>query len=252
MITLSNFLLLGVFFLLGVAYRVGFKKIRIALLLWVTIFLVVTTQFVPTKLVAAYEAKVIVCNPKLLDTTKTYYLHVLGAGYSLDPRLPATGQLSAATLTRLVEAIRISKSLPHYKIVTSAYSSLGLESQASVTRRAAIELGIPSQNIEMLTTPSNTSEEVAAFVKQFGNHKNVIVVSDAMHLPRALLLYQKGGITAVPAPANFKVKQGPHEYNGIAFPSLSSLNLMNGYLRERLKYWKDCRGSEKWEVRSEK
>lgn len=144
----------------------------------------------------------------------------------------------------MVEAIRISKSLPHYKIVTSAYSSLGLESQASVARRAAIELGIPTQNIEMLTAPSNTSEEVATFIKQFGTHQNVIVVSDAMHLPRALMLYQKGGITAVPAPANFKVKQGPHEYNGLAFPSMSSLNLMNGYLRERLKYWKDDRGGE--------
>ena len=97
---------------------------------------------------------------------------------------------------------------------------------------------------EMLTAPSNTSEEVATFIKQFGTHQNVIVVSDAMHLPRALMLYQKGGITAVPAPANFKVKQGPHEYNGLAFPSLSSLNLMNGYLRERLKYWKDDRGGE--------
>lgn len=238
-ITLSNFLLLGVFFLLGVAYRVGFKKIRIALLLWVIIFLVVTTQFVPAKLVAAYEAKVIVCNPKLLDTTKTYYLHVLGAGYSLDPRLPATGQLSAATLTRLVEAIRISKSLPHYKIVTSAYSSLGLEPQASVARRAAIELGIPSQNIEMLTTPSNTSEEVAAFVKQFGNHKNVIVVSDAMHLPREVMLCQKAGIKAIPAPANFLVKQGPNDYNGLSIPSYHSLSLMNNYIREQLKYWKD-------------
>ena len=150
----------------------------------------------------------------------------------------------------MVEAIRISKSLPHYKIVTSAYSSLGLEPQASVARRAAIELGIPSQNIEMLTTPSNTSEEVAAFIKQFGTHQNVIVVSDAMHLPRALMLYQKGGITARAAPSNFKVKQGPIKNSRFNFPTLSSLNLMNEYLRERLKYWKDGRGELK--VKSEK
>jgi uncharacterized SAM-binding protein YcdF (DUF218 family) len=80
---------------------------------------------------------------------------------------------------------------------------------------------------------------VAAFVNQFGVHKKVIVVSEAMHLPRALMLYKKAGITAIPAPSNFKVKQGPHEYDGLTFPSISSLKLMNEYLREQLKYWKD-------------
>ena len=250
-ITLNNFFLLGVLFLGILTYFNGLRKSTWYWVIFIVIGIVSTTNVLPKYLVNHYESQVAICHPKLLDTTQTYYIHVLGAGYSLDPRLPATSQLEPTTLTRLVEGIRIARQLQQYKLVTSAYSKYGLESQASVAKRAAIELGIPSQNIEMLTTPSNTSEEVAAFVKQFGNHKNVIVVSDAMHLPRALLLYQKGGITAVPAPANFLVKQGPHEYNGIAFPSLSSLNLMNGYLRERLKYWKDGRGGE-LKVKSEK
>ena len=41
----------------------------------------------------------------LLDKSKTYYLHVLGLGYSLDTRLSATKQLSDVTLSRLIEAI---------------------------------------------------------------------------------------------------------------------------------------------------
>lgn len=226
--------------LLGIAtYCYGFKKIRSLWFVFIFLFLVATTHILPAYLVAKYEEKSPTCNPQLLDTTKTYYLHVLGAGYSLDPKLPASSQLNSNTLSRLIEAIRIANQLPNYKIITSGYSKYGLESQASVAKRAAIELGIPDQNIEMLTTPSNTAEEVAAFVNQFGVHKKVIVVSDAMHLPRAVMLYQKAGIKAIPAPANFLVKQGPNDYNGLAFPSLSSLNLMNGYLRERLKYWKD-------------
>lgn len=203
------------------------------------LFLSTSTKILPATLIASYEAKTPKLNPSILNKDQTYYLHVLGGGYSLDSTIPATSQLSTITLARLVEAIRVSKSLPHYKIVSSGYSSLDLESQASVVRRAAIELGIPPQNCEILSSPSNTSEEVQAFVSKFGKTKNVIVVSDAMHLPRALMLYNKAGITVIGAPTNFKVKNGTNDKNGFRFPSLSSVNLMSDYLRERLKYWKD-------------
>ena len=240
-ITLNNFFILGVLFLGVLTYYKGLRKSSWYWGVFIVIGIVSTTNIFPNYLVKHYESKVTVCNPKLLDTTKIYYIHVLGAGYSLDSRLPVTAQLNQFTLSRLVEGIRIARQLPKYVIVTSAYSRLGLEPQASVTKRAAIELGIPNQNIQMLTTPSNTAEEVAAFVNQFGVHKNVIVVSDAMHLPRAVMLYQKAGIKAIPAPANFLVKQGSNDYNGLTFPSLSSLNLMNGYLRESIKCWNDSR-----------
>lgn len=239
MISLSTFFLLGIFFVGFRIYKKGWRSNRFLLFIVGLFFMIATTKWIPAKLVAQYESQVTVCQPQLLDTTSTYYIHVLGAGYSLDPKLPATSQLESTTLTRLVEGIRIARQLHHYKLVTSAYSKYGLESQASVAKRAAIELGIPGKNIEMLTTPSNTAEEVEAFVKKLGTTKKVIVVSDALHLPRALMLYQKAGIKAIPAPSNFLVKQGPNDYNGPTFPSLSSLNLMNGYLRERLKYWKD-------------
>lgn len=220
-------------------YKFNIQKAYLLWIFYFILFLMCATSYLPKYLVKKHENKNSIINQNLIDTSKTYYIHVLGAGYSLDPRLPATAQLNQFTLSRLVEGIRIARQLPKYVIVTSAYSRLGLEPQASVTKRAAIELGIPNQNIQMLTTPSNTVEEVATFVNQFGVHKNVIVVSDAMHLARALMLYQKKGIKAIPAPSNFKVKQGPHEYDGLTFPSISSLKLMNEYLREQLKYWKD-------------
>ncbi len=238
-ITLNNFFLLGAFYLGIITYYKGLRKSRSYWSIFIVIGIICTTNALPKYLLKNYESKVIVCKPKLLDTTKIYYIHVLGAGYSLDPRLPATAQLNQFTISRLVEGIRIANQLPKFKIITSAYSKLGLEPQASVAKRAAISLGIPSQNIDMLTTPSNTSEEVAAFVGKFGVNKNVIVVSDAIHLPRALMLYKRYGINAIPAPSNFKVKQGPNDYNGLTFPCYSSLELMNEYLREQLKYLKD-------------
>jgi len=238
-ITLNNLFLLGVFSLAYFTYRKGWKSLRIGSGIIFLAWLLCATTWLPSQLVKQYEAQINVCQPQALDTTQTYYIHVLGAGYALDPRLPPTAQLNQVTLARLVEGIRIAKKIPHYTLVTSAYSSLGLEPQASVAKRAAIDLGIPPQNIKMLTTPSNTSEEVQAFVNQFGKNKNVIVGSDAMHLPRAKMLYAKHSIQAITAPSSYKVLAGDNNYNGIHFPNLASIDLMNQYLRTQLKYFKD-------------
>ena len=240
-LTLYNFFILFFLLLLILTYKLNIQKAYWLWIFYFILFLVCATSYLPKYLVKKHENKKSIINLNLIDTSKTYYLHVLGAGYSLEKRLSATKQLSDVTLTRLIEAIRISKFLPNYIIVSSGHSSLGLESQASVVKRAAIELGTSEENIEMLTTPSNTSEEVSAFIKRFGTSKNVIVISDALHLPRAIMLYKKNGIVAVPAPTNFKVKQGINDYNGLTLPSISSMDLMNEYLREQLKYLKDSR-----------
>ena len=238
-IQLSNFLLLGLIALAISTYYYSLKRTRWFWVVYVVLFLAASTKFVPSKLLANYEAKTHVLDPNTLDKEQIYYIHVLGAGYSLDKRLPATSQLSVYALARLVEGIRISKKLPQYKIVTSGNSRVGLESQASVARRAAIELGSSAENCEILSTPTNTSEEVKAFVAKFGTNKKVIVVSTAIHLPRVLMLYRKHGIEAIGAPTNFKVKLGVNDSRGFKFPSSESINLMNDYLRERLKYLKD-------------
>lgn len=238
-ITLYNFFTFLILLLLLLNFKFNIIKLHLIWIVIFSFFLVCATSFFPKYLIKKHENKYVEIDVSSLDKSKTYYLHVLGAGYSLDTRLSATKQLSDVTLSRLIEAIRISKKLPNYKIVGSGYSSLGIESQASVVKRAAVELGVPDDKIEMLTTPSNTAEEVVAFVNQFGIDKKVIVVSDAMHLPRAIMLYMQNGIVAIPAPTNFRVKHGINDYNGITFPSISSLDLMNEYLREQLKYWKD-------------
>ena len=69
-----------------------------------------------------------------LDTSKPYYIHVLGAGYDLDKRLQATSQLDLKTLGRLTEGIRVFRKLPNALLVTSGNSAVGLESQASVAK----------------------------------------------------------------------------------------------------------------------
>lgn len=103
---------------------------------------------------------------------------------------------------------KVNKVTTIFLITLSGYSSLDLESQALVVQRTAIEIGIAAYNREILPIPNTTSHEIQAFVSKLGKTKNVIAVSDATHLLRALMLYKKAGITAILVPANFMVKKG--------------------------------------------
>ena len=103
-----------------------FKFYRIAGIL---LFLICSTSYIPQKLINAIEKTYAPLEPKKLDTTKTYFIHVLGAGTEIDSRLPATMNLSATTLARLVEGIRIYTHLHRAILITSATSKNGIKSQ---------------------------------------------------------------------------------------------------------------------------
>ena len=60
----------------------------------------------------------------------------------------------------------------------------------------------------MLTTPSNTAEEVVAFVNQFGIDKKVIIVFPMMHLPRTIMFIYAKWDCCNSSPTNFRVKHG--------------------------------------------
>jgi uncharacterized SAM-binding protein YcdF (DUF218 family) len=162
------------------------------------------------------------------------FIHVLGGGYSLSKGAPANVQLGSPTLVRLIEGIRIHRLLANSILVTSGCSSVGFESQASVVRRAAIMLGVDSTKIEMLETPSNTWEEAEALKEKIGSNQNVIVVSDAVHLPRATAFFRTQGFHVVGAPASFLIPDNTQEKPLKWLPSIRNIELSNIILREHL------------------
>jgi uncharacterized SAM-binding protein YcdF (DUF218 family) len=166
--------------------------------------------------------------------TDTVLIHVLGGGYSLSAELPANVQLGSPTLARLVEGVRIYKMLPQSIVVTSGYSSSGFESQASVVKRAAIMLGVDAARIRMLETPSNTWEEADALKEKFGTDYAVIVVSDAVHLPRATAFFKAQGFQVIGAPATYLVPINSPDQPLKWLPSIRNIQLSNIILREYL------------------
>jgi len=212
------------------------RKVALSLLsISILIFLLCSTSWLPNYLADKLERKYSPFNLPInnIDTGKVL-IHVLGSGYTLDKRLPANAQIGRVALGRLAEGIRIHRSIKNSVIICSGYSSLGLETQAQVTKRAAIVLGVDADKLETLNTPSTTQEEAKELGRRYDKTSKLIIVTDAIHMPRAIKLFKAEGFNPIAAPTNYKVNEGPEEEGMKWWPSVDNISLMNYVIHEYL------------------
>lgn len=195
----------GVFF-----YKKKIKKGNVFIAtagLWL---FVVSTPFLPTILVNTLEKQYpSLINPAQTVKSSQINIIVLGAGHIADTSLPANDQLGLSALGRLVEGIRIQRILTGSRLVLSGWGGPDDgASQASILRAAALILGVPDSTISIQESPRNTREEAEAYVKNHGKEKTLIVVTSAVHMPRAMKLFKEVGLNPIAAPANHVIKNG--------------------------------------------
>ena len=212
------------------------KKVAIWLAsMTAVIFLSCSTYYLPHYLADQLERKYPPFHlTNIQDDTGKVLILVLGSGYTLDKRLPANAQIGLCALGRLAEGIRIHRLIKNSVIICCGYSSLGLETQAQVTKRAAVVLGVDEYKIETLNTPSTTREEAGELGSRYAKNSKLIIVSDAIHIPRAMLLFKKEGFHPIAAPTNYKVNAGPNQEAMKWWPSLDNISLMNYVIHEWL------------------
>lgn len=198
----------------------------------ISFFLLFSTSYLPQYLVGRLESRFMPFNKGLLQGDgKRIYIHVLGGGYNPDKRLPAQEQLSLVGLGRLAEGIRLSRLYDNSILVVSGHIASGSESLASVTKRAAVCLGVAEERVKTLEEPSTTLAEAEAFKDNFGADHPVIVVTDAVHMARAIKFFRNQGLEPLAAPANFLVNDSDTIEMGW-IPSAGNLLLMDRVLRE--------------------
>jgi uncharacterized SAM-binding protein YcdF (DUF218 family) len=239
---LKNIPNIGFYFLVWgiVTYFLKKYKHKMApyfMIVGILLFLVCATNYVPKKLIQSIEKTYSPLLISQLSGEENYYILVLGSGAALDARLPASQNLGLVSLSRLVEGIRIFRMLEHGILVTSAATKSDFISQAEITKDAAISLGINAEQIEMLETPTTTLEEALAFKSKFGTFKNIILVTSALHMPRAVEIFKDQGLSVIAAPTEYLYKQDGNSYNGLSLPSVGSISLMNTYQLTTLKLW---------------
>jgi uncharacterized SAM-binding protein YcdF (DUF218 family) len=93
-------------------------------------------------------------------------------------------------------------------------------------------LGVDSTDIVMSPLPANTREEAAEYVKKFGKKNSLIVVTDAIHMPRAVILFEKAGVKVIPAPTNFLVKKSTSRSPFSWMTSAENVRVMEAAIHE--------------------
>ncbi|MEI7526542.1 MAG: ElyC/SanA/YdcF family protein [Mariniphaga sp.] len=211
------------------------RSARITLIISIGWFLVVSTSLIPKLLVSNLENRYKVFSLKsLAGNSKPVNILVLGAGFSDDDRFPPNNNLSETALARLCEGIRIHRLIPGSTLITSAKGWENEISQAEITAQAAIVLGVDSSRIKMQQKPENTHQEAEQYKLLFGDSAQLILVTSATHMPRAIYLFQKEGLHPVAAPANHLIKIGKHKRFWDWLPSVDNIQKMECAIHEFL------------------
>ena len=127
------------------------------------------------------------------------YILVLGGGAVEDPRLPIVSQLSDPSLNRLVEGIGIYRRIQGAKLIFSGAKV------ALLMSAVAQSLGVNENDILIEANAKDTKDE-ARNIQRIVGQAPFILVTSASHIPRAVALFKKQGMSPIPAPVRYMVR----------------------------------------------
>lgn len=168
---------------------------------------------------------------KLGASDSAIYIIVLGGGHTSDQGLTFDKQLSMNAVGRLMEGLRLTNLYSNSTLVCSGGTAEGYISQAELLAETANSLGIHPERILKSPAPKNTKQEAQILADMLPAEAQLLLVTDALHMHRALFWFQYFGRNPVPSPTNFSVKLSPDQSIYSIQPSLR--NMM---LAERLFY----------------
>lgn len=162
------------------------------------------------------------------------FVVVLGNTHISDPGVPETGQLSTASLYRLVEGIRLHRELPNSRLVVSGGTSQeDLTANAVIVGRTARQLGVETSKL-LVEGRSRATIDEARLLKPLLDDAPFVLVTSAAHIARAMRIFQAQGLEPLPAPTNFILKDRQRFSSSSLAPSAFNLELSEQLVYEQL------------------
>ena len=134
---------------------------------------------------------------------------LLGGG--IIDRVPDFSGLGTATdsmLGRIVTAARVQNRLRIPIIVSGGKMYENLSSEAQISKRFLVDLGVADGQIVIEENAGDTYEN-AKYTREIclrNNYQKPILITSAYHMKRALLSFRKVGLDVIPYPAGFRSK----------------------------------------------
>ncbi len=135
---------------------------------------------------------------------------------------PANLQIGTTTLSRLVEGLRVPSHLPGSRLLLSGGAVFDPVSEADTM--SAVAKALRGGDVDPLLERNskdtgNQARLIAAIVKD----DPFVLVTSAIHIPRAMLLFRQQGMDPVPAPAEIADFSSRDLQPAYFFPRAASL-----------------------------
>ncbi len=164
--------------------------------------------------------------------TPVRWIVVLGGGHILEAGVPANDQIGDSALSRLVEAIRLHRELPGTRILLSGGVG-GSVKHADVLGEVARILGLGPDSYVLDRTAWDTEQEAKNLAERIGGDPFILVTS-AIHMPRAMALFRKAGTSPIAAPTHHFSLDEPGVALGELLPDPSALGDVDDAAHEYL------------------
>jgi uncharacterized SAM-binding protein YcdF (DUF218 family) len=182
----------------------------------------VSTRWLLTPLERRYPPILTATSVTPQDAQPVKWIVVLGGGGSYSSQLPSPSQLSNASLTRLVEGIRLQRQISGSKLILSEGNIFGSGPVAEVMARVAEDLGVRKDDM-VLETQSRDTEAQAGMILQLVGTERFLLVTSASHMPRSMGLFRKLGMNPIAAPTDFESLSGESWAPSAFYPSAGGL-----------------------------
>ncbi len=152
------------------------------------------------------------------------WIVILAGGVSGRSEDPYQLQISHHSRVRLIEGIRLLHLLPKTQLILTGGIGFDGSPEATTLSRVAEELGVPRSKM-VLEVESRDTKDHPLYVREIVKNDRFILVTSAFHMPRAMKLFAKQGLSPIPAPSG--LWQAPKEFWSPVnlFPSASGIRL---------------------------
>lgn len=149
------------------------------------------------------------------------YIWVLGC-YHYDDELPLVAKFHACSLNRIVQAVQFWHQLPNLTLIFSgAAAKQGGISHPQISAQLAQQLGVPSDNIQLIIGTKDTEEGIQR-IKQLVADKPFVAISSASHLRRMANLFNRYGLQPQLSASEYLAPHARFSYH-LLIPSSASL-----------------------------
>jgi len=171
------------------------------------------------------------------DATPVSHVVVLGGGYTYSESVPERNHISASSLARLVEGVRIYRlQKGPCKLVLSGVSV------GPGMRIVALDLGVPAEDIVIEDQSADTKDQARLLREMLGDEPFALVTS-ASHMPRSMGMFRKQGLEPIAAPTQYLCKPGKRSPLAFLFPKASRIETTERAIYEILGLaWAKLRG----------